>query len=65
MLPAIGQEINLPYSNREGWLSGIFEKVQKKRGAFYLRSLLSSGGSADKAIEGKKVFRTGNSLLCF
>lgn len=31
MLPAIGQELHLPYSNREGWLSGIFERVQKKK----------------------------------
>ena len=30
MLPVIGQELNIPYSNREGWLSGIFEKVQKE-----------------------------------
>lgn len=36
MLPAIGQELNLPYSNREGWLSGIFEKVQKKEAPFEL-----------------------------
>jgi len=28
MLPVIGRELNLPYSNREGWLSGIFERVQ-------------------------------------
>ncbi len=32
MLPAIGQELKLPYSNREGWLSGIFERVQKYDG---------------------------------
>ena len=36
MLPAIGQELNLPYSNREGWLSGIFERVQKKEAPFVL-----------------------------
>ena len=36
MLPAIGQELNLPYSNREGWLSGIFERVQKKEVPFVL-----------------------------
>ncbi len=27
MLPAIGRELHLPYSSREGWLSGIFDKV--------------------------------------
>lgn len=36
MLPAIGQELNLPYSNREGWLSGIFEKVCRKEAPFTL-----------------------------
>ena len=36
MLPAIGQELHLPYSNREGWLSGIFEKVCGKEVPFVL-----------------------------
>ena len=26
MLPAIGQELNVPYSNREGWLSGLYNQ---------------------------------------
>lgn len=30
MLPVIGKELGLPYSNREGWLSGIFERVQSR-----------------------------------
>ena len=36
MLPAIAQELNLPYSNREGWLSGIFEKVKGREESCYL-----------------------------
>lgn len=36
MLPAIGRELNMPCSNREGWLSGIFEKVLKKETPFVL-----------------------------
>ena len=36
MLPAIAQELHLPYSNREGWLSGIFERVQGKEPPFVL-----------------------------
>lgn len=36
MLPAIARELQLPYSNREGWLSGIFERVQKKDAPFEL-----------------------------
>ncbi len=33
MLPAIAQELELPYSNREGWLTGIYERIcrEKKR----------------------------------
>lgn len=27
MLPAIAKALGLPYSNREGWLSGIYEKI--------------------------------------
>ena len=27
MLPAIAKELGFPYSNREGWLSGIFEQL--------------------------------------
>lgn len=54
MLPAIGQELHLPYSNREGWLSGIFERVQKKEAPFELgicfplgeAQLAQIGGSA-------------------
>ena len=36
MLPAIGQELHLPYSSREGWLSGIFEKVCGEKPPFTL-----------------------------
>ena len=27
MIPAIAEEFGLPYSNREGWLTGIYERV--------------------------------------
>lgn len=36
MLPAIARELHLPYSNREGWLSGIFERVREKNAPFEL-----------------------------
>ena len=36
MLPVIGKELGMPYSNREGWLSGIFERAQKKEAPFTL-----------------------------
>ncbi len=60
MLPVIGQELNIPYSNREGWLSGIFEKVQKEEASFRLgicfpleRSLLGSLERNGRIREGK------------
>ncbi len=51
MLPAIGRELHLPYSNREGWLSGIFEKVQKEKAPFLLGICfpLGKGGSGGLA----------------
>ena len=36
MLPAIAGEFSLPYSNREGWLSGIFERVKEGEAPFSL-----------------------------
>ena len=32
MLPAAAKKLSLPYSNREGWLSGIFDRITEKRG---------------------------------
>ena len=31
MLPVIARKLSLPYSNREGWLSGIFEQQTAER----------------------------------
>lgn len=30
MLPAIAEALGLPYSNREGWLTGIYERISKE-----------------------------------
>lgn len=30
MLPAVAKELGLGYSNREGWLSGIYERIRKE-----------------------------------
>lgn len=32
MLPAIAEALGLPYSNREGWLTGIYERLCKENG---------------------------------
>ncbi len=31
MLPAIAKQLGLPYSNREGWLTGLLEKVMQEQ----------------------------------
>ena len=43
MLPAIGRELNMPYSNREGWLSGIFERVCREEAPFTLGVCFPAG----------------------
>lgn len=32
MLPVVARKLSLPYSNREGWLSGIFDRITEKKG---------------------------------
>lgn len=50
MLPAIARELELPYSNREGWLTGIYERIcrAKERAA---GSGNDSPGQAGAGIE--------------
>lgn len=55
MLPAVGQELNLPYSNREGWLSGIYERVRKKRVPFLLGICFPLGKQELAAVEGESL----------
>lgn len=52
MLPVIGQTLNLPYSNREGWLSGIFERVRKKEAPFTLAICFPMGDGELAKLEG-------------
>ena len=42
MLPAIARELGMPYSNREGWLSGIYDKTLKEV-PFEVRSAFRCG----------------------
>ncbi len=65
MIPAIGRELKLPYSNREGWLSGIFERVQKEDAPFRLGVCFPVGGEALGEVQGKgtervRSFTVGN-----
>ena len=56
MLPVIGQELKLPYSNREGWLSGIFERVQKcKEKPFHLGICFPMGKEEVERMPGERL----------
>lgn len=52
MLPAIGQELNLPYSNREGWLSGIFDRVCREDSPFTLGVCFPSEETLRLTVQG-------------
>ncbi len=49
MLPAIAEELGLPYSNREGWLTGIYGRVYG----------LDTGGKGRRGSEGEAAARPG------
>lgn len=55
MLPVIGQELNLPYSNREGWLSGIFERAGKEEAPFKLGICFPLAQGAINRIKGEPL----------
>lgn len=66
MLPAIARELHLPYSNREGWLSGIFERVQKKDAPFELGICFPvCGETADRAEFGANGSFTVQKVKCY
>ncbi|MCR4990998.1 MAG: glycosyltransferase family 4 protein [Lachnospiraceae bacterium] len=51
MLPEIAKHLGLPYSNREGWLTGIFGEFLKKKDEF---SLCVAFPADDKDLVGTK-----------
>lgn len=63
MLPAIGQALHLPYSNREGWLSGIFERMRKKEAPFTLGICFPLGGMEIRDLKEKRFLVEG--ALCY
>lgn len=64
MLPAIARELHLPYSNREGWLSGIFQRTRGKDAPFELGvcfpvqtlSGLPGGAGSGFEVQGVKCY---------
>lgn len=57
MLPAIARKLNLPYSNREGWLSGIFGRVLQKEAPFELGVCFPAMGEVAGMQDGKMVLQ--------
>lgn len=55
MLPAVGQALHLPYSNREGWLSGIFERVQSAKAPFALGICFPMDQGTLERASGKRI----------
>ena len=64
MLPAIGEALGLPYSNREGWLTGIYERICKEEGKGIEREngISTDGGSISDGVRGNKRIELG---ICF
>ena len=57
MLPAIGEELGMPYSNREGWLSGIYGRICKEGKAAEVAEACKEGrGIAEAFKEDSDVF---------
>ncbi len=48
MIPAIAKELGLPYSNREGWLTGIYERICRENG------VAAENGGGSSVVDGKK-----------
>lgn len=60
MLPAIAEKLGQPYSNREGWLTGIYERICRERYAY--------GGNVEPGMEGSAGINTGEKIqlgICF
>lgn len=64
MLPAIAQELKLPYSNREGWLTGIYERIRREKEA-----AVKTGGireMSEREMDGREGKSSGIELgICF
>ncbi|NBI89333.1 glycosyltransferase [Lachnospiraceae bacterium] len=51
MLPAIGEELGMPYSNREGWLSGIYGRICKEGKAAEVAEACKEGEGIAEAFK--------------
>lgn len=63
MLPPIAKELGLPYSNREGWLSGIYEKALQEELPYELRICFPMNPEDfDEKSQGWKQLKTAKGI---
>lgn len=65
MLPAIGESLGLPYSSREGWLTGIYERlIQEKKDQIELGICFPVERLTGELKERNGRWKLGN-VLCY
>ncbi len=65
MLPVIAQKLHLPYSSREGWLSGIFEKVKEKEAPFELGVCFPVEDGGENPASGEEAAFLIDGVKCY
>lgn len=64
MLPAVAERLSLPYSNREGWLSGMFDRLTGEKGELEISVCFPVGnlsGGGEELLSGLTV----NGAKCY
>ncbi len=60
MLPAIAKELGLSYSNREGWLTGIYERIRKEN-----KTAVEADGKESESPAGDRKKKRIELGICF
>lgn len=63
MLPAIARQLNLPYSNREGWLSGLLERIALEQSRNHIE-LGIAFPAEDAMADFSREMQLGETLRC-
>lgn len=62
ILPAIARELKVPYSSREGWLSGTFEKVGREEAPFTLGVCFPMAEAKRLSVQGVECYGFAENL---
>lgn len=63
MLPAIARQLNLPYSSREGWLSGLLDKIALEQSRNHIELGIAFPAEEEMAGFGR-IMQLGETLNC-